>query len=236
MNTNKVSKLNSMFKSLALAGIVAGLSACGGGSSDSSLTLQGTAATGKALAGATITASCASGSGTTTSTDSGAYKVSINGTGPCLITAKKDKLTLHSVADGGGNANITPLTEMLSQYLAAQAGTTVDQLYVSSNGKALLGDTQEIKKSQDAVVALIKQKYNISITAPDFLTIIIVPKDTGTQSNSDKDLDDLMGKFRTDNKVDSDGNLDNQIEKDFEDEGKKHPHVPKTGATGGTSS
>ncbi|NML42803.1 hypothetical protein HHL11_03500 [Ramlibacter sp. G-1-2-2] len=109
------------------------LAACGGGSSDSTLStpvtpttpaaalsVSGTAATGAPLANAAITLKCASGSATATADANGKYTASITGGKlPCVLTAKStDGATeLHSVAAGTGDAattvNITPLTELL---------------------------------------------------------------------------------------------------------------------------
>ena len=102
------------------------LAACGGGATSPSIstttdiTLSGTAATGKAIAGATVTAKCQTGSGTATTIADGTYSlVVVGGKLPCLlqITNPADGSKLHTVATGSGStavANITPLTEMLA--------------------------------------------------------------------------------------------------------------------------
>ena len=103
------------------------LVACGGGGGSSpvpvtptSLTVNGTAATGKAIAGATITAKCQTGTGNATTLADGTYSLAAaGGKLPCLlqVTDPADGSRLHTLVLGSGNAataNITPLTEMLT--------------------------------------------------------------------------------------------------------------------------
>lgn len=110
----------------SLSLLVVALVACGGESNDaattpiqSGLTVTGTAATGKAIAGATVSAKCQTGLGTATTNADGTYSVRIpDGALPCLLelTNPADGTKLHTLATGGGTAavaNITPLTEML---------------------------------------------------------------------------------------------------------------------------
>ncbi|WP_141750025.1 PKD domain-containing protein [Janthinobacterium sp. HH107] len=103
------------------------LVACGGGGGSSpvpvtptSLTVNGTAATGKAIAGATITAKCQTGTGNATTLADGSYSLAVAGGNlPCLlqITDPADGSKLHTLVLGNASAataNITPLTEMLT--------------------------------------------------------------------------------------------------------------------------
>lgn len=114
---------------LALTVSVVFLAACGGGGSSSppgtpgaatDLTLSGTAATGKAIAGAIITTKCQAGTGTATTIADGTYNLVVaGGKLPCVlqITDPADGSMLHTVAVGSGSAviaNITPFTEMLT--------------------------------------------------------------------------------------------------------------------------
>lgn len=112
-----------------LAGItvlLAVLTACGGGDATTpvpdtpvatNLDLTGTAAVGKALAGATVSAKCAAGTGTATAATDGVFSLRISGGAlPCVLQAVSGSTTLHSVATGTGRsatANITPLTELV---------------------------------------------------------------------------------------------------------------------------
>gem|GEM_PF-421025 len=109
------------------AALLAMLTACGGGGdttpapapdpAPASLDLSGTAAVGRALAGATITAKCATGTSSTTAGTDGSYSLRISGGAlPCVLQAVSGTTTLHSVATGTGRsatANITPLTELV---------------------------------------------------------------------------------------------------------------------------
>ena len=129
----------SLFKRLPglLLAIGALLTACGGGSSPSAgaldsgndqppaqiasaLTLSGTAATGRAIAGAPISVKCQTGSAVGTTGEDGSFQVVVsNGALPCLLqtTDPADGSILHGVAAGIGlnaTANITPLTEMVT--------------------------------------------------------------------------------------------------------------------------
>jgi uncharacterized protein (DUF1778 family) len=129
----------SLFKRLPglLLAIGALLTACGGGSSPSAgaldsgndqppaqiasaLTLSGTAATGRAIAGAPISVKCQTGSAVGTTGEDGSFQVVVsNGALPCLLqtTDPADGSILHGVAAGIGQnatANITPLTEMVT--------------------------------------------------------------------------------------------------------------------------
>ncbi len=106
--------------------LVAVLAACGGGDSgdvaptatSTRLTVNGTAATGLAIAGATVTGKCQTGNGTTTTQADGTFTLGVtNGQLPCVlqVTNPVDGTKLHTIAFGSGDttvANITPLTEM----------------------------------------------------------------------------------------------------------------------------
>ena len=84
------------------------------------LALNGTAASGLAIGGATVTAKCQTGSGSATTLPDGNYQLAISGgVLPCVLEVVNPANSgkLHSVAIGSGvtaTANITPLTEMLT--------------------------------------------------------------------------------------------------------------------------
>lgn len=118
---------------LALALSTTFLAACGGGgggtpaaagaagSGTTDLTVGGTAATGKAIAGATVAAKCQVGTSSSAPTiaDGSFSLVVTGGKLPCVlqITDPSDGSKLHTLATGSGSsatANITPLTEMLT--------------------------------------------------------------------------------------------------------------------------
>jgi hypothetical protein len=198
MKSISASKLVSTFKWIAAASVAATTVACGGGGSSSSgssttyLTVQGTAAIGKALDGATISVNCSAGSTTATSSSTGAYSATVtNGKGPCVLTATKGTVSLNSITPGAGVANITPLTDLLTNYLATRAGTSVSNLLSNTSGTAILKDTTAISDAQGEIVNVIKTNYGVTVSTTNFLTTSIVTT-TGAQSDSDKDLDLLM--------------------------------------------
>ncbi|MES2125836.1 MAG: hypothetical protein V4463_01070 [Pseudomonadota bacterium] len=175
------------------------LAACGGGTDYVpppvvppvvNLTVTGTAATGAALAGAAIAVTCSTNSGTATSAADGTFNVVIgDGKGPCILTATKGATVLRSVTPGAGVANITPLTDMLTDYLATRAGTTAANLLTNTNGKAILSDSKALTDAQAGLVSLLKTNYNVTLSTTNFLTATITTPTGGTQSAGDKDLD-----------------------------------------------
>ncbi|MDD2880059.1 MAG: cytochrome c [Rhodoferax sp.] len=99
---------------------VATLTACGGGSSSNepavAPTISGVAATGLAISGGSVSLKCVSGTAAAVATNTdGSYNVPATGlTLPCLArvdfgTAQK----LHTLVSALGNANITPVTDLV---------------------------------------------------------------------------------------------------------------------------
>ena len=181
------------FGSIVLA--TSALVACGGGTNSGGSpvgTVSGTAAVGAALPNASITLTCKNGSGSATATSNGAYSATFAFDGPCAITATGGAITIHSFAAGGGTFNVTPLTELLLDYIAGQLGTTASGLLagITSNGsyqKALQNGTV-IANAEAAVAALIKSKYGITLSSSSFLTVSFTPGTAG----ADADLDTLL--------------------------------------------
>lgn len=171
------------------------LVACGGGTDSGGSpvgTVNGTAAVGAALANASITLTCKNGSGSTTATSNGAYSATFAFDGPCTITATGGATTIRSLAAGTGTFNVTPLTELLLEYIAAQLGTSVSGLLsgITSNAsyQNALSSSTVIANAQAAVVALIKSKYGITLSSSSFLTVSFTPGTPG----ADADLDTLL--------------------------------------------
>jgi hypothetical protein len=228
------SKITAAITWFAMVGVSASLVACGGSdddatSSSTTMIVRGTAATGAALSGASISVTCATGTGAATSNSSGNYSASIsNGKGPCVLTATKGTTTLNSVTPGAGVANITPLTDLLTNYLATRAGTSVSNLLTNTNGKAILSDTQALTDGQNGVAAMLKTNYNVTISTTSFLTASITTPESGTQSASDKDLDLLKAA----NILTSDGNVTSDASTTVKTEAAKTaPYVAPTGAS-----
>jgi hypothetical protein len=119
---------------LLLIASVALFAACGGGgggaNSMSTVTFTGTAATGKALANAPTNINCAQGLISVGADANGNYQATLGAVMPCMITATSGGTVLHSAAFTGGTYNITPETDLLLSYLAAQVGTNESGLSV----------------------------------------------------------------------------------------------------------
>jgi phospholipase/lecithinase/hemolysin len=107
---------------VAFAALVAG---CGGGSPE----IEGFAATGAAMAGASVTAKCVNGPDLTATTGTdGLFRLKLPGNNvlPCMVKAVSadGNTTLHSFAAGAGRLNVTPLTELtVSRALGVPAAT-----------------------------------------------------------------------------------------------------------------
>ncbi|MFM0305410.1 carboxypeptidase regulatory-like domain-containing protein [Paraburkholderia sediminicola] len=181
------------FGSMALA--TSALVACGGGTSSGGSpvgTVSGTAAVGAALANASITLTCKNGSGSATATSNGAYSATFAFDGPCAITATGGAITIHSFAAGAGTFNVTPLTELLLEYIAGQLGTTVSGLLsgITSNAsyQSAVSNSTVIANAEAAVATLIKNTYGITLSSSSFLTVSFTPGAPG----ADADLDNLL--------------------------------------------
>jgi hypothetical protein len=176
----------------SIAILTSGLVACGGSDSSGgppSGTISGTAAVGTALANATVQLSCKNGSGSTTTNSNGAYTVTFGFDGPCAITASGGGVTLYSFAAGTGTFNVTPLTELLLDYLAAEQGTTLAALVagVSSNAsfQAALTNSSLIANGENTIVQLLSQQYGISLATTSFLSTSFTPGQPGLDANLD---------------------------------------------------
>lgn len=133
--------LRPVFAACLAAFIVA---ACGGGSDGvaappavATLEINGTAATGAALANAAVQVKCAVGSATATTSSEGRYAVEIvGGNLPCMVAVATSGGALHSLAAAGGtiaNVNVTPLSELV---VARLAGTSPAALFASFDAAA----------------------------------------------------------------------------------------------------
>lgn len=175
--------------------VTSALVACGGGASTGSSpvgTVSGTAAVGAALANASLTLTCRNGSGNATANSNGAYTATFSFDGPCAITATGGAITIHSFAAGAGTFNVTPLTELLLDYIAGQLGTTVSGLLsgITSNSsyQSALSNSTVVANAEAAVVKLIKDTYGITLSSSSFLTVSFTPGTPG----ADADLDTLL--------------------------------------------
>ncbi len=193
MNIHDVRFVRPALASLCAASLSI-LAACGGGGNGgmtSTVTLTGTAASGKALNGAAIVVNCSPGSATATADANGHYNLTLNGSPPCLMSASANGIMLHSLAFAGGTFNTTPQTDLLLVYLAAQLGTNEAGLVAgfASNTRfqQVLANHTNVLNAQTAVVTNLQQRYALTLAAPNFLT---TPFTVG-QPGVDSDLDAL---------------------------------------------
>lgn len=236
------------FNKISLAAMVLGggmlLSACGGSDSSggSALTVNGTAAIGKALVGP-LSVTCKTGTGTGTSNLDGSFTVVINnGVGPCLLTMKTaDGVTLYSISSGSAStqtANITPMTTLLVNYLRNVPGMTAaspEAWFDLPQVKTLLADTAALTKriAEDfipALKALLPAGTTLSLTDAGFLFTMFnaTPGSPGT----DADLE----KLKTLNFVTDIGKLVQAfVDQIIKEALKDTPVVSPTGVTGAGS-
>jgi hypothetical protein len=160
---------------------------CGTGNATPTVSVSGTAATGKALASATIGLSCVGGSGSTVADSGGNYSVTVNGTAPCILSATSGSTLLHSVAYASGTFNITPETELMLPYLAAQLGTNESTLIADFASNAsyqqALANASDVLAAQSAVVTNLQTGYQLTLAVPSFLTTLFVVGQAGVDSD-----------------------------------------------------
>ncbi|QCP52903.1 hypothetical protein FAZ95_27745 [Trinickia violacea] len=237
--------MNTRFQSFTPAGNalllalgVALLAACGGGGGGSSpppsIALSGTVATGRALPNAGLSIVCAQGSASTTTNASGAFQSTLSAAAPCLITATSGNTVLHSTAFAGGTFNVTPETELLLVYVAAQLGTTEGTLIAnfphSAQFQQTLANESTVLNAQAAVVQGLDTQYHLTLSAPNFLTTAFVVGQPGV----DSDLETLLAAGA----IDSNGEPDPVAVTLMMTLGAQHPLPPPPvtppGTTGGT--
>ncbi|WP_341317854.1 hypothetical protein WN982_22240 [Paraburkholderia sp. IMGN_8] len=164
-----------------------GFDGCGSGNGLQNVAISGTAATGKALAGATVSFSCAQGSGSTLSDGGGRYNITFNATLPCILTVTSGGATLHSLAFAGGIFNTTPETELMLVYLASQLGTNETNLIAglpsNSRFQQVLESQTDVLAAQSAVATNLQQRYAVTLTAPAFLTTPFIVGQAGVDSD-----------------------------------------------------
>lgn len=166
-----------------------GFDGCSGAYVIPSVSLTGTAATGRALASATVGVTCAQGSGSTLSDGGGHYTITLNAALPCILTVTSGGTTLHSLAIAGGTFNTTPETELMLVYLASQLGTTEDNLIAGFPGNArfqqVLANANNVMAAQSAVVGNLQQAYSVTLSTPAFLTTPFIVGQAGVDSDLD---------------------------------------------------
>jgi hypothetical protein len=183
---------------MVLTASVALFAACGGGgggaSSMSTVAFAGTAATGKALANATISINCAQGSISVAADANGNYRATLGAVTPCMIAATSGGPVLHSAAFAGGTYNVTPETDLLLSYLAAQLGTNESGLITgfatNTRFQQALASQNDMLNAQAAVGQNLQQTYGVTLSTPNFL---VTPFAVG-QPVVDSDLQSLLAR------------------------------------------
>jgi len=151
------------------------------------VSMNGTAATGRALANASISISCAQGSATLTADVNGKFQTSLAASMPCLILATLGVTQLHTVAFAAGTVNVTPETDLLITYIAAQLGTDTNGLVAGFPSNAqfrqALGSQTNVLNAQSAVVQNLQQTYGLVLSAPAFLNAPFAVGQPGVDSD-----------------------------------------------------
>ena len=183
------------------------LAACGGGGSgsvlggDAALTLKGTAAVGAPLVGP-VTATCKSGTGTATSNPDGSYTVVVtNGVGPCLLAITAGGVTLYSITSGSAatqTANITPMTNLLVNYLLSVPGMTAADptaWFALASTRALLADPAALtaRVLNDFIPAIKTLVPGLSLASADFLSTAFTANPGSSASDADLELLNTAG-------------------------------------------
>lgn len=150
------------------------LTACGGGSSGSSVdggdnsasassgtstaSLVGVAATGNAIANATVTAKCATGAAVTGKTGAdGSFTLTLAGgqAAPCMLQVSGGNATsaLYGFADAFGRANITPLTDMVLANAVAGSPAAAFDSFSAAKSAAIMARLAQAKAAVSGYLA-----------------------------------------------------------------------------------
>jgi mono/diheme cytochrome c family protein len=204
---------SSFLKIGLLASTVVVLTACGGGGTGigtgTGSTVSGVAATGMAIADGQVTLKCAVGSaGPTTTQADGSFSIDLSKvTLPCLarmdyVDSAGAKKKLHSVVQGAGNVNITPLTDMVVANLSANgiAASAYDKLDAS---EAQGYTSDRIKTAiQTAKKTLSSIGVDVTHLPDDVIGSKLIAATTSRKGDShDHVLDDLQSKLHEQGKT-----------------------------------
>lgn len=187
----------------AVALLVAG---CGGGSDTpvatpappppAALSVQGTAATGLAMANAAVDVKCASGTGTATTGADGRYMVTItSGSLPCVLKVTPTTGTpLHSAIGGTGTGtvtvNVTPLTELI---VAKAAGGSPADLFASFDANAQgLVSAQNLQTAVQSVATALQGVVDLTGIDPIKDPLVAATASGATGNALDQKLDALQ--------------------------------------------
>ena len=122
--------LSSGFKTTLVVVAFPLLASCGGGGSSapaappSSVSVRGVAALGAPLVNAPVDAVCQGGRGSGTTNAMGQFDFNVTGSAPCVlqVTLPSGLLFQSLLMPGNSQANLTPLTTLMVDFLKARAG------------------------------------------------------------------------------------------------------------------
>lgn len=192
-------QINRWGQVLTLA-VTLAVSACGGGGSGGSGTVKvsGVAATGAAIASGAVTLKCASGASYTTITGTdGKFSIDVSSQAlPCLaqvsyVDGAGATQKLRSIVTTAGNANITPVTELV---VANLTGGTAASAFDSFNANTVKGYTASNITAAVAAVKTYISGLGVSVTnfPTDPIGVAFVPARTGVTGDAvDAILDSL---------------------------------------------
>ncbi|MCJ0764337.1 hypothetical protein [Variovorax terrae] len=231
-------------KFAAAAAIAASLAACGGGSADLSrvVSVSGTAASGKALGGATVSMTCANGLGLSGKTGADGTFTIAPGTVvyPCAGTATMGATSYRGILFSGAVANFTPLTDLLVTSVLASSGlASIDAFVAKTRTDAAfatnVSQPATVATYRAAVVTVVRNQLIAAGNTPaqadatlsalngtSFESVVFAANGTGL----DKVLD-MTGPVLQN----SDGTVKTAVTNAAITEGKKIP-APGTGTTG----
>jgi hypothetical protein len=137
---------------------------------NAAVTVNGTAANGAPVAGATVTLKDAAGKSLTATTGAdGSFHVIVNGlTPPFLLSVGGAGTTLYSYAGQSGTANLNPYTSVaLQSYYAAQ-GTDVATVFGGALSSASFPNSQQLTLLVDPINTLLRPYLsNAGVAQPD---------------------------------------------------------------------
>ncbi len=151
----------------------------------SSLPVSGVAASGWAINSGTVSAVCVSGSVPSTTTDSaGKFTLDMSqATLPCILRSTVPNTTayIYSIVEyGATNANITPLTHLLSDLLFATNSADVYNGFKSDFSSKV--SSYNIKSAKDQVVSVLKS-VGIDLGTNDLLKDSFQPKTSAIEGD-----------------------------------------------------
>lgn len=195
--------LSSSFKTVVWIAALPLLASCGGGGGGSSppsappsVSVRGVAAMGAPVVDAPVEVFCQGGRGRGNTNAMGQFDFIVSGNAPCVLQVSLPSGLLFQsfLAPSDVQANLTPLTTLMVEFLKARAGdantvATAD-LAISESFLRLLKNADFSREAALVVSRYLRDTYGINV-GTSFLTETIVPPNAMglDQSESDRLLD-----------------------------------------------